>query len=68
VPGKILGHMAAGLPVAAFLHTASDGHDLINLNYKGKSIQAKLNQCLEAVMMNKVENTKEALLNWVNLT
>ncbi len=29
VPGKILGHMAAGLPVAAFLHTASDGHDLI---------------------------------------
>ncbi len=29
VPGKILGHMAAGLPVAAFLHTASDGHALI---------------------------------------
>jgi len=47
---------------------AIDGHDLINLNYKGKSIQVKLNQCLEAVMMNKVENTKEALLNWVNLT
>jgi tRNA nucleotidyltransferase (CCA-adding enzyme) len=47
---------------------AIDGHDLIKLNYKGKSIQEKLNQCLEAVMMNKVENTKEALLNWVNLT
>lgn len=29
IPGKILGHMAAGLPVAAFLHTASDGHALI---------------------------------------
>lgn len=29
VPGKILGHMAAGLPVAAFLQTASDGHHLI---------------------------------------
>lgn len=29
VPGKILGHMAAGLPVAAFLHTASDAHQLI---------------------------------------
>jgi glycosyltransferase involved in cell wall biosynthesis len=29
VPGKILGHMASGLPVAAFLHTASDAHDLI---------------------------------------
>lgn len=29
VPGKILGHMAAGLPVAAFLHTNSDAHELI---------------------------------------
>jgi colanic acid biosynthesis glycosyl transferase WcaI len=29
VPGKILGHMAAGLPVAAFLHTQSDAHELI---------------------------------------
>lgn len=47
---------------------AIDGHDLIKLNYKGKSIQVKLNQCLEAVMMNKVENTKDALINWVNLT
>ena len=29
VPGKILGHMAAGLPVAAFLHTNSDAHSMI---------------------------------------
>ncbi len=29
VPGKILGHMAAGIPVVAFLHSASDGHQLI---------------------------------------
>lgn len=29
VPGKILGFMAAGMPVAAFLHAASDGHGLI---------------------------------------
>lgn len=29
VPGKILGHMAAGLPVAAFLHTNSDAHAMI---------------------------------------
>lgn len=29
VPGKILGHMAAGLPIAAFLQAASDGHRLI---------------------------------------
>jgi colanic acid biosynthesis glycosyl transferase WcaI len=29
VPGKILGHMAAGLPVAAFLHTNSDAHAML---------------------------------------
>jgi len=29
VPGKILGHMAAGLPVAAFLHESSDAHEMI---------------------------------------
>jgi len=29
VPGKILGHMASGLPVVAFLHAASDGHAMI---------------------------------------
>ncbi len=29
VPGKIMGHMAAGLPIVAFLHHASDGHALI---------------------------------------
>ena len=29
IPGKILGHMAAGLPVAAFLHTNSDAHVMI---------------------------------------
>lgn len=29
VPGKILGHMAAGIPVVAFLHETSDGHQLI---------------------------------------
>lgn len=29
VPGKILGYMAAGLPVAAFLQSSSDGHSVI---------------------------------------
>jgi len=29
VPGKILGYMAAGLPIAAFLQTSSDGHRII---------------------------------------
>ena len=29
VPGKILGYMAAGLPIAAFLQNSSDGHSII---------------------------------------
>ena len=29
VPGKILGYMAAGLPIAAFLQSSSDGHFFI---------------------------------------
>ncbi|MGA1866917.1 MAG: glycosyltransferase family 4 protein [bacterium] len=29
VPGKILGYMAAGIPVAAFLNRESDGHTII---------------------------------------
>ena len=29
VPGKILGYMASGLPIAAFLQTSSDGHKII---------------------------------------
>jgi len=29
VPGKILGYMAAGLPIVAFLNSASDGHAII---------------------------------------
>ena len=30
VPGKILGYMAAGLPIAAFLQSSSDGHGLVS--------------------------------------
>lgn len=30
VPGKILGYMAAGIPILAFLQKESDGHSLIN--------------------------------------
>jgi len=29
VPGKILGYMAAGLPIAAFLQSSSDGHGIV---------------------------------------
>ena len=29
VPGKILGYMAAGIPIASFLHDESDGHQIV---------------------------------------
>ena len=29
VPGKILGYMAAGMPIASFLHDESDGHQIV---------------------------------------
>lgn len=50
VPGKILGHMAAGLPIAAFLHTNSDGHQLILDAACGvSSDSADLDACVEAM-------------------
>lgn len=50
VPGKILGHMAAALPVAAFLHTASDGHALILEAQCGVSANsADLDACVSAL-------------------
>lgn len=52
VPGKILGHMAAGLPVAAFLHTASDGHALISEAQCGISANSdNLDSCLESLQL-----------------
>lgn len=47
---------------------AINGHDLMDINIHGKAIQNTLNKCLEAVMLNKVDNTREALLTWVALT
>ena len=50
VPGKILGHMAAGLPVAAFLHTASDGHAMIQEASCGVSANsADVDACVAAL-------------------
>ena len=50
VPGKILGHMAAGLPVAAFLHTASDGHEMIREAGCGVSANsADVDACVAAL-------------------
>lgn len=50
VPGKILGHMAAGLPVAAFLHTASDAHQMILDAKCGVSANsANVHECVQVM-------------------
>ena len=50
VPGKILGLMAAGLPVAAFLHTKSDAHAMIAEAQCGVSANsADLAACVAAL-------------------
>lgn len=50
VPGKILGHMAAALPVAAFLHEASDGHALIlDANCGVSADSADIGACIKAM-------------------
>jgi glycosyltransferase involved in cell wall biosynthesis len=57
VPGKILGHMAAGLPVVAFLHAASDGHALITAAQCGVSANSgDLSACVNA-MKSMIEDT-----------
>ena len=57
VPGKILGHMATGLPVVAFLHTASDGHALITAAQCGVSANSgDLSACVNA-MKSMIEDT-----------
>lgn len=40
VPGKILGYMAAGLPVVAFLNRESDGHDVIRESGCGYCVES----------------------------
>lgn len=57
VPGKILGHMAAGIPVAAFLHTASDGHELIKTSGCGVSANSVDLKASEQVLRNLMQNT-----------
>ncbi len=56
VPGKILGHMAAGLPVAAFLHTKSDAHELIAQAQCGVSENSANVQACVQVMKNLLAN------------
>jgi len=59
VPGKILGHMAAGLPVAAFLHTASDAHQLISVAQCGVSANSADVQACVKVMKDLLSRESE---------
>ena len=50
VPGKILGYMAFGLPIAAFLQNASDGHKIIKTAQCGFSVDsADKDACVQSM-------------------
>ena len=50
VPGKILGYMAAGLPIAAFLQSSSDGHGGVKSAHCGFSVDsADKDACVQAM-------------------
>ena len=50
VPGKILGYMGSGLPVAAFLQSSSDGHSVIKAAQCGFSADsADKDACVQSM-------------------
>ncbi len=55
VPGKILGYMAAGLPVVAFLNKESDGHSIIRESGCGYSIVSDDVSNIASVIMKAYE-------------
>lgn len=57
VPGKILGYMAAGLPIVAFLNKESDGHSIIREAQCGYSVISDHVQNVVAAMR-KIYNAK----------
>ena len=62
MPGKILGFMAASIPIVAFLHKDSDGHDLIKQAKCGYSlVPDNLDEATKLIRMvyeekNKIKN------------
>lgn len=50
VPGKMLGYMAVGLPIAAFLQASSDGHGIIKSAQCGYSVDsADKDACVQSM-------------------
>ena len=66
VPGKILDYMAAGKPVAAFLHAESAGHQLIRNAKCG--ISAKSNSLQECIQGFKDLYNEQKKLNSIGLS
>ena len=58
IPGKILGYMAAGLPVAAFLHKSSDGHEVIQNSGCGLSADSADEESCIQVMNTLFDNSE----------
>ena len=62
VPGKILGYMAAGLPVAAFLQFSSDGHGVVKSAQCGFAADsADKGACVQAMqaLMSHIDTFEE---------
>ena len=60
-PAKILGFMAASLPVFGLLHKQSDGHDLINKSKCGVSVYSNEDQKVKNDIIIKMYNEKDKL-------
>jgi len=60
IPGKLLGFMAAGLPVVAFLQPESDGHRLIQESRCGYSLDSD-NVMAAADLIRKIYREKDTL-------
>ena len=60
IPGKILGYMASGLPVAAFLHKSSDGHKVIENSGCGLSADSADEESCIQIMNSLIDNPKIA--------
>ena len=60
IPGKILGYMASGLPVAAFLHKSSDGHKVIKNSGCGSSSDSADEQSCIQIMNTLLDNPEIA--------
>ena len=60
IPGKILGYMASGLPVAAFLHKSSDGHKVIENSGCGLSADSADEESCIQIMNSLLDNPEIA--------